>query len=57
MTAGIKNDTPGYKGIVEVSAEVYKKYSLAEQREIVLKVLDKVVPSFTLFVVSSLSSY
>nr|ALE20481.1 D27 [Chrysanthemum x morifolium] len=50
-TAGIKNDTPGYKGIAEVSAEVYKKYSPTEQREIVLKVLDKVVPSFTLFVI------
>ncbi|GKA69410.1 probable histone H2A variant 3 [Tanacetum coccineum] len=47
---GIKNDTPGYNGIVEVSAEVYKKYSPTEQREIVLKVLDKVVPRFTLFV-------
>ncbi|GJX03288.1 beta-carotene isomerase D27, chloroplastic-like protein [Tanacetum coccineum] len=50
-TAGIKNDTPGYNGIVEVSAEVYKKYSPTEQREIVLKVLDKVVPRFTLFVI------
>ncbi|KAL8252988.1 hypothetical protein R6Q59_036681 [Mikania micrantha] len=48
-TAGVKNDTPGYKGIVSVSAAVFREFSSTEQRAFVLKVLEKVVPSFTLF--------
>ncbi|KAK9075332.1 hypothetical protein SSX86_003655 [Deinandra increscens subsp. villosa] len=52
-TAGMKNDdTPGYKGIVAVSAAVFRELSPTEQRAFVLKVLEKALPSFTLFMAS-----
>ncbi|XP_076932113.1 beta-carotene isomerase D27, chloroplastic-like [Bidens hawaiensis] len=47
-TTGMKIDTPGYKGIVEVSAAMFRELSPTEQRALILKALEKAVPRFTL---------
>ncbi|KAF5762982.1 putative beta-carotene isomerase [Helianthus annuus] len=53
-TAGIKDDTPGYKGIVSTSAAVFRELSPNEQRAFVLKVLEKAVPSFSLIMIKKM---
>ncbi|KAK1437291.1 hypothetical protein QVD17_03081 [Tagetes erecta] len=49
--AGVKNRTPGYQGIVTASEAVFRELSATEQCAFVLKVLEKAVPSFILFVI------
>ncbi|KVH94348.1 protein of unknown function DUF4033, partial [Cynara cardunculus var. scolymus] len=44
-TVGMKNDEPGYKGFVTVSAAVFREFNLTEQRQFVDKALEKAIPS------------
>ncbi|KAI3819366.1 hypothetical protein L1987_13195 [Smallanthus sonchifolius] len=53
-TAGMKNNTPGYKAIVAVSAAMFRKLSPTEQRAFVLKVLENAVPGFAIFMIKEM---
>nr|XP_043638541.1 beta-carotene isomerase D27, chloroplastic-like [Erigeron canadensis] len=47
-SAGIKNDIPGYKGLVMVSKEVFREFNTIQQRELLVKALEKAIPSSSL---------
>ncbi|XP_071713929.1 beta-carotene isomerase D27, chloroplastic-like [Rutidosis leptorrhynchoides] len=53
-TSGLETDVPGYKGLVTVSAAMFKEFSPIQQRQLVINSLEKAIPSFARFMMGKM---
>lgn len=55
--AGLRNSKVGYESLVQAATDASRKFSLNQQRELVLQALDTAIPRLILDLASSLSLF